>query len=85
MMIETVHLWEMYDVGRDQLELRQIPIPKPQRGEVLVQVAAVALSYRDKMVTESGRGQPLSFPSPRFRPVGESVQPAAETPRHRFE
>ncbi|WP_230862530.1 zinc-dependent alcohol dehydrogenase family protein [Amycolatopsis camponoti] len=62
LMTETMRRWEMDDIGRDRLELRHVPIPQPQRGEVLVQVAAVALNYRDKMVTESGRGLPLSFP-----------------------
>jgi NADPH:quinone reductase-like Zn-dependent oxidoreductase len=54
--------WEMDAIGRDRLELRQAPVPRPAIGEVLVSVEAVALNYRDKMVVESGRGLPLRFP-----------------------
>jgi NADPH:quinone reductase-like Zn-dependent oxidoreductase len=52
----------MDGIGRNRLELRQAPIPKPGRGEVLVKVASVSLNYRDKMVIESGAGLPLAFP-----------------------
>jgi len=54
--------WEMDAIGREELVLREVPIPQPGRGEVLVQVAAVALNYRDKMVVENGRDLPLAFP-----------------------
>src|ERR1700712_4343969 len=53
---------EMDAVGREQLTLREAAIPRPGPGEVLVRVAAVALSYRDKMVVENGRDLPLAFP-----------------------
>jgi NADPH:quinone reductase-like Zn-dependent oxidoreductase len=49
-------------MGVNRLELREVPLPKPGRGEVLVKVAAVSLNYRDKMVIESGRGLPIAFP-----------------------
>ena len=54
--------WEMDAIGREELVLREVPIPQPGRGEVLVRVAAVALNYRDKMVVENGRDLPLAFP-----------------------
>ena len=54
--------WEMDAIGREELMLREVPIPQPDRGEVLVRVAAVALNYRDKMVVENGRDLPLAFP-----------------------
>lgn len=54
--------WEMDGIGRDRLELRDAPVPRPAVGEVLVRVEAVALNHRDKMVVDSGRGLPLSFP-----------------------
>jgi len=54
--------WAMDAVGRDELTLREVPVPRPGRGEVLVRVAAVALNYRDKMVVDDGRGLPLAFP-----------------------
>lgn len=61
-MAETMKRWEMDEIGRQFLELRDVPVPQPARGEVLVKVKAVSLNYRDKMVMENGRGLPLSFP-----------------------
>jgi len=61
-MAETMRRWQMDGIGRDRLALREVPIPKPRQGEVLVNVAAVALNFRDKMVIENGRGLPLVFP-----------------------
>ena len=60
--MRTMRRWEMEGIGRDRLALRERPIPVPGRHEVLVAVGAVALNHRDKMVIESGRGLPLSFP-----------------------
>ena len=54
--------WELDAIGRDQLRLREAPVPAPGPGELLVRVKAVALNFRDKMVLESGRGLPLTFP-----------------------
>jgi len=54
--------WEMGQNGRDALELKEVPIPEPRAGEVLVKVAAVSLNYRDKLMIESGMGMPLEFP-----------------------
>jgi NADPH:quinone reductase-like Zn-dependent oxidoreductase len=54
--------WQMDGIGRTRLELREVPVPRPKRGEVLVNVTAVSLNYRDKMVIETGRGLPLIFP-----------------------
>lgn len=61
-MIGTMQRWEMDGIGRDRLALRTVPIPQPKPGEVLVKVAAVSLNYRDKLMIESGMGQPLTFP-----------------------
>lgn len=61
-MTEMMRRWEMDGIGRDRLKLRDVPVPQPGPGEVLVNVGAVALNYRDKMVTESGRGLALTFP-----------------------
>ncbi|BBW99678.1 zinc-dependent alcohol dehydrogenase family protein [Mycolicibacterium moriokaense] len=54
--------WEMDGIGRDRLALREVSVPEPGAGEVVVEVAAVSLNYRDKMVVETGRGLPLQFP-----------------------
>jgi NADPH:quinone reductase-like Zn-dependent oxidoreductase len=60
--MERMLRWEIDAVGREHLDLRDVPVPQPGFGEVLVKVAAVALNYRDKMVVETGRGLPLRFP-----------------------
>ena len=67
-MTETMQRWEMDGIGRERLALRQVPVAKPGRGEVLVRVAAVSLNYRDKLVIESGMGLPLVFP---FTPASD--------------
>jgi NADPH:quinone reductase-like Zn-dependent oxidoreductase len=54
--------WQMDAIGQDQLELREVTVPKPGRGEILVKVEAIALNYRDKMVVDTGRGLSLNFP-----------------------
>ncbi|WP_413736368.1 zinc-dependent alcohol dehydrogenase family protein [Sodalis sp. RH21] len=61
-MTKTMLRWEIDAIGRDRLELREVAVPSPGPNEVLVEVGAVALNYRDKMVIESGRGLPLKFP-----------------------
>jgi NADPH:quinone reductase-like Zn-dependent oxidoreductase len=52
----------MNGLGRDNLSLADAAVPRPQPGQILVEVAAVSLNYRDKMVIETGRGLPLQFP-----------------------
>lgn len=61
-MTQTMKRWEMSEIGRHALELREARIPEPGPGEVLVKVAAVSLNYRDKLVIEGGMGLPLEFP-----------------------
>jgi len=63
----------MDGIGRERLELREVAIPKPGPGEVLVNVAAVSLNYRDKMVVETGRGLPLAFPFTPCSDLGGTV------------
>jgi len=67
-MTQTMRRWEMDALGRERLELREVPIPEPAAGEVLVQVAAASLNYRDKWVIESGRNLPIAFP---FTPASD--------------
>lgn len=54
--------WEMDGIGRHHLRLRDVDIPEPAPGEILVRVSAVSLNYCDKMVIETGRGLDLRFP-----------------------
>lgn len=67
-MTETMKRWEMDGIGRERLTLRDVPIPEPKPGEVLVKVAAVSLNYRDKLMIESGMGMQLAFP---FTPASD--------------
>lgn len=60
--------WEMDGFGRDRLELRQVPVPQPGPGEVLVKMAAVSLNYRDRLIIADGVGAPLDFP---FTPASD--------------
>ena len=60
--------WEIDAIGRGNLALKEVPMPEPKAGEVLVKVEAVGLNYRDKMVIETGRGLPLKFP---FTPASD--------------
>ena len=53
--------WEMDGIGRENLTLREVPQPEPPPGQVLVEVAAVSLNYRDKMVIETGRGEDIQI------------------------
>ena len=61
-MARMMKRWEMDRIGRDALTLRDVPLPQPGPGEVLVKVQAVSLNYRDKMVIEGGMPLPLTFP-----------------------
>jgi NADPH:quinone reductase-like Zn-dependent oxidoreductase len=61
-MSKTMKRWTMDTIGRDHLAMTSAPIPEPAPGEILVEVAAVALNYRDKLVIETGMGLPLAFP-----------------------
>lgn len=54
--------WEMDGIGREHLALREAARVAPEPGQIMVEVAAVSLNYRDKMVIETGRGLPLQFP-----------------------
>lgn len=61
-MTQMMKRWEMDEIGRHALHLREVRIPEPGPDEVLVKVAAVSLNYRDKLVIEGGMGLALEFP-----------------------
>ena len=61
-MKAAMRRWEMDAPGRDRLEPRQVPMPQPGHGEVLVKVGVVSLKQCDKLVVEDGRGLPLALP-----------------------
>ncbi|OTP74377.1 zinc-dependent alcohol dehydrogenase family protein [Caballeronia sordidicola] len=61
-MNTTINRWEVPSLGLDKLALRTAPRPVPKPGEMLVQVEAVSLNYRDAEVVDNGMGNTLEFP-----------------------
>ena len=63
-------------VGIDSLVLREVPTPKPGRGQVLVKMRAASLNYRDLMVLTGryARGAPL----PDLIPLSDGAGEVAE-------
>lgn len=61
-------VWNLEKLGRSGLVQREVPVPSPKAGEVLVKVGAVSLNYRDKLVIETGMG--LDLPKP-FIPASD--------------
>ena len=54
--------WRLTGFGLDSLKLQDVPDPSPGEGEVLVQVHAVALNYRDKLLVDGDYNPRLEFP-----------------------
>src|SRR5262245_38620798 len=67
---QSMRRWELSGLGRGRLAMASRPVPRPQAGEVLVKVAAVALNSPDTAVIESGLGLPLTLP---FVPASDLV------------
>jgi NADPH:quinone reductase-like Zn-dependent oxidoreductase len=59
---QLMQRWELSALGRSNLSMVSTSVPRPQGGEVLVKVSAVALNSRDTLVIDSGLGLPLQFP-----------------------
>lgn len=59
----------------DSLSAHHEPVPRPQRGEVLVRVRAVSLNYRDLLLL--GGGYPLGGPD-NLVPVSDAAGEVAE-------
>jgi len=60
---QTLRRWQLASFGRDQLEqVASEPLPTPGPGQLLVQVGAVSLNYRDLLMVRDGMG--MSFPLP---------------------
>lgn len=53
-MTKTMKRWELTALGLDNLAIREVPLPEPQEGEVLVRVDAVSLNFRDHLMLEHG-------------------------------
>ena len=44
--------WTLADFGFDNLDLREVDTPTPGPHDLLVEVSAVSLNYRDKALVE---------------------------------
>lgn len=67
-MKSSMNRWEISSPGLEQLTLREVSMPMPGRGEILVKVEAVSLNYRDSVIVEGGMGTSLTFP---FSPTSD--------------
>ncbi|MFM0203374.1 NAD(P)-dependent alcohol dehydrogenase [Paraburkholderia fungorum] len=67
-MSETMKRWEIPSYGVDKLALNTVARPTPKAGEILVEVEAVSLNYRDLVVAADGMGSNLEFP---FTPASD--------------
>lgn len=67
-MNSTMDRWEVPSLGLNKLAQHTVPRPVPQAGEIVIEVDAVSLNYRDAEVAESGMGNALNFP---FTPASD--------------
>jgi NADPH:quinone reductase-like Zn-dependent oxidoreductase len=67
-MNSTMSRWEIPSLGLEKLALREVPRPVPKAGEIIVQVDAVSLNFRDAEVANHGMGNALRFP---FTPASD--------------
>jgi NADPH:quinone reductase-like Zn-dependent oxidoreductase len=63
--------WQLPSFGVKNLELVESPLPAPGGNELLIQVAAVSLNYRDKLVVEGELL--LDKPDMPFVPISDMV------------
>ncbi|MEK1888156.1 MAG: NAD(P)-dependent alcohol dehydrogenase [Phyllobacterium sp.] len=64
-MTTMMRRWQLTAAGRENLELVDVPVPKPGPGEILIKVSAASLNYRDKLLIDDGFG----LPDPQTEPV----------------
>ncbi|WP_420997628.1 zinc-dependent alcohol dehydrogenase family protein [Cupriavidus sp. 30B13] len=67
-MNSTMHRWEIPSAGIGKLARNEVRRPQPKAGEILVEVEAVSLNYRDQVIAEGGMGANLVFP---FTPASD--------------
>ncbi|CAA0110860.1 Alcohol dehydrogenase [Starkeya nomas] len=80
-MTDRMRRWQIDDYGRAALALKEVPVPRPGAGEVLVKVEAVSLNYRDTLVIANGLGAPLDFPFTPGSDLAGTVAAAGEGSR----
>lgn len=67
-MQNTMTRWELPALGLENLVQRNVARPQPKAGEILVEVEAVSLNFRDGEVAGNGMGVDLAFP---FTPASD--------------
>ncbi|WP_244788321.1 zinc-dependent alcohol dehydrogenase family protein [Cupriavidus pauculus] len=67
-MNNSMKRWEISSHGVDKLALNEVARPSPKAGEILVEVDAVSLNYRDQVIAAGGMGANLAFP---FTPASD--------------
>lgn len=55
-------VWQMNDIGRDNLHQEEQPIPTPGPDEIVLRVDAFSLNYRDKAIIEGTYPVPMPLP-----------------------
>lgn len=55
-------VWRIAAFGVEQLELADVPTPRPGPGEVLIKVRAVSLNYRDLLMVKGFYNPKLALP-----------------------
>ena len=76
MQQRTMKRWEMGALGRENLALREVGVPVPATGEVLVRTSAVSLNFRDGDMIANGVGGRLPWP---FTPASDMAGTVAAT------
>ncbi len=61
-MTSTLRRWQLPRFGRENLALVETGLPQPGPGQVLLQVQAVSLNFRDLLAIRHGLGMPLDQP-----------------------
>jgi NADPH:quinone reductase-like Zn-dependent oxidoreductase len=54
--------WQIHSFGVDSLQVIELPTPSPAAGEVLVQVRAISLNFRDLMVVKGTYNPKMQLP-----------------------
>jgi NADPH:quinone reductase-like Zn-dependent oxidoreductase len=80
--------WTLNDFGIDNLVRSDVPTPEPGPRQLLVEVGAVSLNFRDKAIAE-GLYEPDRMPKTSSRPtpiwtVGRSARSSSRCESDRF-
>lgn len=81
-MNNAMQRWEISSPDLATLVRREVPFPQPGAAEVIVEVQAVSLNYRDHVIAEGGMGADIKFPfTPASDMAGRVVAVGADVTR----